>query len=293
MDSTTGIWQGTFEIWQNRNFGKTYAEFSNFKLYFINGIQLYVSSRALMGNTTLYLYGASSEEKWITQLIALARELKLAKIWIYSIEYLYGIKKYYKEEIATLVMNLTMDEKQLWKQIGDKTRNMIRKGEREDVIIKEAENDNEFEQWWTIYTKTAQVKGFVRQNYSLVKELYKKKDIAKLFVAAQKNIIIAGSFFLIDKYPLYWLGAFDRKYKKCVPGYLTMWKAILYFKGKGYVLLDFGGASFKKEDGTTRFKASFNGEVRKGYIYEIPINKYKLATLNVLARLMSIKEKKG
>ena len=289
MNDLETFWQGTFEIWQNKDFGEIYAEYSNRKRYLIDNIQIFVSHRPLIGNVTLYLYCAPFEGDWLSKLVSLAKNLNTAKIWIYSANPLQTLSKFSKEELLTLILNLTDDKEVIWKTIGDKTRNMIRKGRKNKVNIKLVEEEKEFNEWWNVYSNVSQTKGFGKQNYLLVKTLFREKKLAKLFVSVKDNKIIGGSFFLTDKYPVYWLGAFDRNYGNCAPSHINIWEAIISFKENGYKLLDLGGIALNREDGTTLFKKSFGGEMKKGYIYEMSVNKFKTCVLEFISQIKNIK----
>ncbi|MDD3101644.1 MAG: peptidoglycan bridge formation glycyltransferase FemA/FemB family protein [Patescibacteria group bacterium] len=281
------IWQGTFKIWQNKDFGKIYARFNNLKLYFLDDFQLFVSFRPLIGNTTLYLYCAPSKEKWINELKSLAKNLGVAKILIYSINPLEDLNNFFKEKLFTSVIDLTGNKELLWEKIGKKTRNMIRKGEKMGVEIKLAETEKEFNQWWGVYSRATQIKGFGRQKLLLVKKLFKDKKISRLFLSIKDNKIIGGTFFLLDEYPMYWLGAFDKKFGDYAPGHINIWETMLSLKEKGFQLLDLGGISFDEKDGSSRFKKSFMGEIKTEYIYEIPINLIKTKFINLVSKIKS------
>ena len=281
------IWKGTFSIWQNRDFGKIYAQFNNRKILSLDKTQIFVSCRPIIGNLILYLYCPLKERGWLDKLNQLAQKLHVAKIWIYSVEPISSLEKFFKENFFTFLIDLEVDEEQLWQNIGKKTRNMVRKGKKSEVKIKMAESEKEFEQWWQIYIKTAQFKKFGKQNLPLVKEIFKNKNLSRLFISLVNNKIIGGSLFLVDKYPMYWLGAFSPDYTKCAPANINIWQAMLWFKEKNYQLLDLGGAVLDKEHGPTRFKKSFGGETKKAYIYEIPVLKLKNILTNILLKLHS------
>jgi lipid II:glycine glycyltransferase (peptidoglycan interpeptide bridge formation enzyme) len=279
------LWQGTFEMWQNGEFGEIYAQYNHRKLYFLNGTQLFVSHRPIIGNTTLYSYCGPATGEWIIQLKSFATGLKVATIWIYSINPLEDLKDFSKEEQLTLVIELADEEQIIWKKVGDKTRNMIRKGSKMGVSVELAETEDQFSDWWRIYSDITQTKGFGRQNHFLVKELFLRKNLSKLFVSIKEDKIIGGSFFLVNKYPIYWLGAFDRAYGNVAPGHINIWEAMLHFKKNAYLLMDLGGiASDKHQDGITTFKKSLTREVQKGYIYVVPINHLKRRILEFLSK---------
>jgi lipid II:glycine glycyltransferase (peptidoglycan interpeptide bridge formation enzyme) len=282
-------WQGTFYIWQNRDFGKIYAQFNNNKILFLNKTQGFVSRRPIIGNLILYLYCPLKENGWLDKLNKLAKKLNVAKVWIYSIEPVSNLEKFFKENLFTFLIDLKLDKEQLWQNLGKKTRNMVRKGKKSTVKISIAESEKEFEQWWQIYIKAAQLKKFGKQNFSLVKEIFKNKNFSRLFVSSVNNKIVCGSLFLVDKYPMYWLGAFNPDYNKYAPANINIWQAMLWFKEKEYQLLDLGGAILDKEHGPTRFKKSFGGKMEKAYIYEIPISKFKNILLNLVSWFKRIK----
>ena len=194
------------------------------------------------------------------------------------------LNKFFKGELFAFVVDLSVDKEELWQRIGKKTRNMIRKGEKMGVEVKLAEKEKEFQEWWEIYSELTRIKKFGRQNQNLLRELFQRKNLVRLFVAKKDSKIIGGAFFLIDEYPMYWLGAVDRKYEDLASGHINMWEAILAFKEKGFGILDLGGAVLDKKEGPTRFKKSFNGEMKKGYIYEIPINKFKMYFLKFISK---------
>jgi len=280
-------WQGTFKIWQNKDFGKIYARFNSLKLYFLDDLQLFVSYRPIIGNTTLYLYSAPSEKKWINELKSLAQNLKVAKIWIYSINHLESLNNFFKEKIFTFVINLADNKELLWEKIGKKTRNMIRKGEKMGVKVKLADQEEEFDQWWKVYSRAAEIKGFGKQKLLLVKKIFQEKKLSRLFLSIKDNKIIGGTLFLLDEYPMYWLGAFDKNFGDYAPGHINIWEAMLSLKKEGFQLLDLGGISFDEKDGSSRFKKSFNGEIKTEYIYEIPINLIKTKFINFVSKVKS------
>lgn len=289
MNTFKTPWQGTFIIWQNKEFSQLYAQFTGRQLYELEECQIYVSQQLVIGKTTLYLYNVPAQKQWLAQLTSLAKKLKAAKIWIYSIQPLTLLSAYFKKEVLTLIIDLTDNQEKLWQKIGAKTRNMIRKGQRQGTGVKLAQTDRDFKKWWSIYTKLTQRQNFNQQNFELVKQLFKNQKLAKLFLSVKNKQIIGGTFFLIDQYPMYWLGAFDYQHRHFAPGHINIWQAMLYLKENGYPLLDLGGASLNKNDGSSRFKKSFQGEIKKAYIYEIPVIHWKYYCLSFLQALQKLR----
>ena len=288
MDSA---WEGTFEIWQNPVFSEIYTKCTGRERVSIDGIQGFVTHRPVLGYTTLYIYNLQqATEKNVREIISLSKKRRVARIWIYSPEEIPAWDNLCMPTY-TLIMDLALSEERLWKMIGAKTRNMVRRGDKEGVKIELATTERQFSNWWRAYIKTAYDKGFSPQPYELVHTLFEQASLSKLLIATKDFRVIGGMFFLVNKYPMYWLGALDRSYKHYHGANLNMWNAILYFKDKGYKILDFGGIEMDESHGPSRFKRSFNGEVRKAWIYEIPIQKPKAFLLASLSSIRKVGER--
>ena len=273
--SNQGEWAGTFEIWQNPKFGEIYTKNTGKQRLFVDNVQIFVSRKPLIGNTTLYVYCSPQDEKWFKDLLSLARKLRTGRVWIYTVGEMPVLRRPVQSKVFTFIIDLTLSEDEIWKRMKSGLRNEIRRAQREGVVVKEAKTNEEFNKWYSIYNATASIKGFEYQSHHLVEELFEQPDLSKLFVALLEDKIVGGMFFLTGGYPMYWLGGFDRKYSHFNIGALSMYEAMLQFKNKGYRLLDLGGAVLDKEHGPTLFKRKFGGKVREAKIYGVPINRLK------------------
>ncbi len=268
-------WTGTFEIWQNPKFGEIYAKNTNKQRLFVDNIQVFVSRKPFIGNTTLYVYCPPHDKEWIEDLLPFARALRVSRIWLYDVRELPTLRKVVQREAFTFVIDLGLSEDEIWKRMKSGVRNEIRRAKNEGVIVRKAKEDTEFDKWYDIYNATASVKGFERQPYSLVRDLFVQPDLSELLVALVEDKIVGGMFFLTGSYPVYWLSGFDRKYSHFNIGALNMYEAIMQFKNLGYKLLDLGGAVLDREHGPTLFKRKFGGEVRRATICEVSVNRLK------------------
>jgi len=273
-------WKGTFEIWQDQKFGKVYARDTNKLKLFLDNMQVFVSRKPLIGNTSLYVYCPPQDgEEWIKDLLSLARMLRVGRIWIYTIEEVPTFRQFVQQEAFTFILDLTLTKEEIWKKLKKGLRNEIRRAKKKGVIVREAKTSEDFDNWYGIYNTTASAKGFGSQPYDLVRDLFKRADLSKLFITLVENKIVGGMFFLTGNYPMYWLSGFDREYRHLNVGALNMYEAVLRFKNTGYRLLDLGGAVLNREHGPTFFKKKFGGEVKEASIYEVPVNRVKAGLL--------------
>jgi len=277
MKDLSKIWRGTFEIWQNQEFSEIYARFSHQKAYSVGGFQVLASAKPFFGISTLYIYCLPDERQNLPAGLNFARRIGAARTRIYSIARIPSIEKFLKQESLTLIIDLRASQEELWARIGNKTRNMVRKSDNAGIIVKQARTETEFHEWWDIYCRVAVEKKFALQKKLLIAELFKRNDLGRLFISIKNGKVVGGSFFLVGKYPLYWLGGFDKKYSV---GYANIWKATVTFLDEGYPLLDLGGINSDICDGPTIFKKHFSDRIERGFIYEVPANKIKSQILD-------------
>jgi lipid II:glycine glycyltransferase (peptidoglycan interpeptide bridge formation enzyme) len=277
-------WQGTFEMWQNPLFGKIFEAHFGKKRIYIDGVQLFLSTKPVIGSIALYAYLAE-EIDCVDKIISFAKKHHVPKLVIYSNCALDDLPNRYKKNAYTYVLDLTREEDYLWKRAGDKTRNMVRKGRKKGIIVKVADNKKEFNDWWNIYTQAAELRGINSMKFKLVEVLFEDKLLSRLFISLINEKVVGGFFFLTNNYPIYWLGAYDRKYKDYSPNNVTMWEAILWFKNNGYELLDFGGADNDGKSSTDRFKESFGSSLMNGYFYHVPISRWKDILLQTASKV--------
>lgn len=160
----------------------------------------------------------------------------------------------------TVALDLTDDD--IWMhQISSKNRNMIRKAEKEGVIIVESDDYETFRQLYngTMTDLHAEDFYFFPPNYY---EEYKQtfKDKSMLCFAMLDGQVIAGSMFMFsDDYAHYHLSARDREYSRYAANNLILWYAIQKAKERGCKWFHFGGGTTCEEDDSLlKFKREYS-----------------------------------
>jgi hypothetical protein len=276
-------WRGTFEMWQNPVFGALYEKHCHQKRIFIGDIQAFISSRPLIGNLTLKVY-CLPHKRPVSEIISAAAKFNVAHLWIYSVNEIPELQENLEETAHTFIIDLRRETDLLWANMGSKTRNMVRKGEKKGVLVKEAENEQEFNKWWEVYLNTATTKEFEIQSYDLVSTLFRDPSLSRLFISLVDGQVAGGFFFVVNNYPMYWLGAFDRKFLEWSPSNLCIWKSVLWFNENGFPLLDLGGAVTDRDHGPTQFKKNLGGRLADAYIYNVPVQGIKNSLLGTIRK---------
>ena len=175
---------------------------------------------------------------------------------------------------TTLIVDLTKDLEQIWRNINKSCRYKIKRAKREGVKIKLNQNFEGFYEMNCLFrwTKGLPPPGitaeFMKQHGTLI--------ISEFF-----GKIIAGNVYLEDENNIrYWIGASKRleanKEKTALIGRanrLIHWEAMEYAKEKGIKEFDMGGYYTRKERDQQKekiniFKKDFGGKLIAYYIYQ-------------------------
>lgn len=181
-------------------------------------------------------------------------------------------KGFYKKEGLTSIIDLQQNLDIIWSKMRKKfICKQIKKGERNNIIIKQ---DNNFKEFTRTYKIFRQAKGIVSDNINI----FRKNGI--LFSAYYKNKMIAGGIFISDgsnirALVLSSLRQINNSQEKEIVGQanrMLIWEVIKFAKERGHKILDLGGGIVEiskkiKPSTLMEFKTGFGGEIIKCYYY--------------------------
>lgn len=162
----------------------------------------------------------------------------------------------------TVSMDLTSEEV-IWKNIHSKNRNMIRKAEKNGIVIKHGQGLELFDDFIKIYNATMD-KDNAEPYYYFKPEFYKSihedlKDNYEMFWAVYDGKIIAMSIMIFANGRLnYHLSGSDLQYRNLAPSNLLLYKAAMWGMEKGMKTFHLGGGVGSGEDNLYKFKIAFN-----------------------------------
>lgn len=162
----------------------------------------------------------------------------------------------------TVAMDLTSEEV-IWKNIHSKNRNMIRKAEKNGIVIKHGQGLELFDDFIKIYNTTMD-KDNAEAYYYFKPEFYKSihedlKDNYEMFWAEYEGKIIAMSIMIFANGRLnYHLSGSDLQYRNLAPSNLLLYKAAMWGMEKGMNTFHLGGGVGSGEDNLYKFKIAFN-----------------------------------
>lgn len=159
----------------------------------------------------------------------------------------------------TRMLDLSIGEEELKKQMKSKTRYNIKLAEKKNLEISEA-SDN-FNEFWDLLKKTGQRDVFNLHPKDHYEKLlnYGEGKIKLISVLDEGKVIAAGLFSFFGKKAVYLHGASDYEKRSKMAPYLLQWTAIKKALSLSYRYYDFHGVDEKKWPGVTRFKEGFGG----------------------------------
>lgn len=227
----------------------------------------------------LKVLGKSEQADFIRLATVLPNNLDSAKLFNDS-GFVFAPMHQHTETTWILNLNRTRDE--LFSQMRKTTRYLIKRAEKEGVIIKSAAGDEDIDKFCQLHHKHSQKTGYEPFSKSFIKQLFKSfsADQISLKFALYENQIEAASVIIYSgQTAAYYLAVAETRHPKFSPAYLLQWQSIIEAKNKGCTSYNFWGISPDNNPkhplaGVSLFKQGFGGEVRDLlHAYDYPLTK--------------------
>lgn len=177
----------------------------------------------------------------------------------------------------TLIINLSLGVDEVWKGFQGRARNMIRKAEKNGVVVQRKDADeNDIKQYYSMLDATFKKQGIrTPHSYSLFKNMHHyltPKNWLQYFCAEYEGQIVAAAIFITyGGRMMYLSGTSTTAGAKLAANNLIQWEAIKFASENGITEYDMGGTGNLAID---KFKKSFGG---KEHCHQRWIYKSKLA----------------
>jgi hypothetical protein len=176
-------------------------------------------------------------------------------------------------------IDLKRSEENLFTMLHSKHRNVIKKAERDGIVISNGKEN--FQDCISLIQET--YRRQVRQGFSLVyfENLKLMNQNVEFWIARGNDGMPQGCaiFLWNEKHICYYMhGGSVVKPHSGAMNYL-IWKAILSMKERGVACFDFVGARINpprnsKYEGIQKFKARFGGILEEGYLFKVVFSKF-------------------
>ncbi|MFX0195698.1 MAG: lipid II:glycine glycyltransferase FemX [Candidatus Hodarchaeota archaeon] len=183
--------------------------------------------------------------------------------------------EYRSTPFYTSILDLARNEEELWANLHQKTRNLIRKSQRSGLEII-MDGRPYLPKYYEMVRETLGSQGvrvLPKKFYEEVIDSLEPKNMAKLVIAVYDGKAISGAIFLFYKDTVYyWHGASFRDHKSVAPNQSIQWELIKYANQNGYKKYDLLNIEPDRLPGIARFKIRFGGETKLYYraVYKTP-----------------------
>lgn len=159
----------------------------------------------------------------------------------------------------TVYMDIA-DYDTIWNNITSKNRNMIRKAEKNGIVIEQDNNLNKFEElYYQTMDKNQAVDYYYFSHEYFANTMKYLNENIKIFNAVLNGEIIASTMIMHrNKYLHYHLSGSRKDYIKLAPNNLLLYKVALWGMENGCKYFHLGGGYRGNDDSLFSFKKSFS-----------------------------------
>lgn len=161
-------------------------------------------------------------------------------------------------------LDLEPDLEALWRGLDDSARRAIKKAQRDGVVVRVAEREEELRVFFEMHLGIRKHKyRLLAQPYRFFQNLWRhilQQHKGFLMLAVHQGEIIGGVMFLQWKDTLYYkFNASSPAHLGHRPNDLVIWEGIQYGKARGYTRFDFGLSDWDQEE-LIRYKRKYASE---------------------------------
>ncbi len=182
------------------------------------------------------------------------------------------------------IVDLNQDQETLWSNVHSKHRNVIKKAEKEGVVIEKGTNDKLLQDYHKVDIETWERSNVVANGLDHLNKLVKElKENIVFYVAYKDDEPQAGAIFYYNQEICYYMHGSSRNHSFTGSSNLLHWTAMLDMKAAAVRKYSFVGARINEDPdskyhGIQRFKERFGGELFVG-------RKFKVITSPVMYHL--------
>lgn len=163
----------------------------------------------------------------------------------------------------TTMIDLTKDLQTLLSNMKQKTRYNLKLAQKKNLRVVISKEDKELTTFTNLYLNTVKRQNYSGRSANYIKNVWNNFKNNCFIATVYLNDTPLVSWFVISfKETLtYVYGGSSEEYKNLMAPYLLTWKLIEYGRNNGYKYLDLFGIKDDVNDGYTRFKLGFGGDV--------------------------------
>lgn len=173
------------------------------------------------------------------------------------------------------VIDLALDEESLWRNVHSKHRNVIKKAEKDGVVIECGRTAKLAEDYHRLDIDTWDRRDGMAESSAHWKELLEEMgDNAIIYVAYLDGEPQSGAVYFFNKQMCYYMYGANKTNPHIGSGNLLQWRSIMDMKAAGVRKYSFVGCRINEDEnskyhGIQRFKERFGGALAQGYMFKM------------------------
>ena len=257
----------------------------------------FIFKRLFFTTNTIYLKDASKDDEktFLNDVCNKTRSLGVDVIDVPQVNAIFNVcpDRAISTEFGTYKIDLSLSKDELFSKVHSKHRNVIRKAEKDGVVIKK--DDSYILDCYELIKETykRQNKKFISyDNFERLKLLL--KDDLVFYVTLKDEVIQGCAVFIWNKgHSCFYQYGGSISTPSTGAMNLLHWKAICDMEENGVCYYDLYGARISPEpgsklEGIQRFKERFGGDFITGFLWKYPVKKYKYLLYKVLLRIHNL-----
>lgn len=275
---------GSYELFQNRNFLEIFARHNSLDVLEKDGLYALMARSRIVGNSYGMVGCPEKTNQNLTWLDKI-KSIQGASVKINTMEVCPALKNYLisSEQNGYLYINLEEGPEAIFDKFTRTGRKTVRAGVKKGVFMRLAETEADMNCFYGLLTEISEggIKFDILQ-LDLMRDLI-SAGFAKICLACVESNVIGGYFLLLSDTTITgWNGGISRNYLKHSPGNLFMFECMKWGCGNGYKYLDFGQQSLVDKTPILDFKLSFDPLFKPAFVYQVPLNRFKLWLVTAL-----------
>lgn len=193
------------------------------------------------------------------------------------------------------VVDLTLDEETLFSNVHSKHRNVIKKAQKDGVIIECGRTEKMILDYYQMDIETwARSNRKSSGENSIKRQIEKLKDNAIIYMAYLDGEPQSAALYYYNEQMCYYMHGVNKNGPHIGSGNLLQWQAMLDMKAQGVKKFSFVGCRINEDEnskyhGIQRFKERFGGPVVQGYMFKKVLNPFMYGLSQIMTRFLNLK----
>lgn len=192
------------------------------------------------------------------------------------------------------VVDLSQEEDILFSKVHSKHRNVIKKAQKDGVVIEKGNCDRFIEEYaridvdtWKRSNRSSSGKAAIANQVNIL------GDNAIIYLAYLNGEVQSGALYYYNSQMCYYMHGANKDNPHIGSGNLLQWQAMLDMKEKGVKTFSFVGCRINEDEnskyhGIQRFKERFGGELVQGVMFKKTLNPFMLFLFNCMDGVRSL-----